>query len=174
MSYPPALLPTASESIALPGGGAVLVPKVEARFAPWRGSSSADTYGRKTLLAWDERPAFAELVVLWTLQREGWEGVWVDSYRSKYRVGLLEEKAVELPSSRRALLESVRQVTGQRGGVWDVYGWRDERVLFVELKRRRRDRIRLGQRRFLEAALKQQLSLEAFLIVEWDLGDIGP
>jgi hypothetical protein len=171
MLYPPPLRPTASESIGLPGGGTVLVPKVEARFGPWRGPSIADTYGGKTLLAWEERPAFAELVVLWTLQREGWEGVWVDSYRSEYRVGPLEEKAVELPSSRRALLESIRQATGQRGGVWDVYCWRDERVLFVELKRRRRDRIRLGQRRFLEAALSQQLPLDAFLIVEWDLGD---
>jgi hypothetical protein len=173
MLYPPDLQPTASESIALPGGGRVLVPKVEARFAPWRGPSSADTYGGKTLLAWEERPAFAELVVLWTLQREGWEGVWVDSYRSKYRVGLLEEKAVDLPASRRILLESVRQAAGQRGGVWDVYCWRDERVLFVELKRQRRDRIRPGQRRFLEAALKHQLPLDAFLIVEWELRDTG-
>ena len=120
-----------------------------------------------------QRPAFAELVVLWTLEHAGWHGVWVDSYRSKYRVGLMEEAPVDLPPPRKIMIDSLRKKMGKRGGVWDVYCWNDERILFVELKRGGRDRIRSSQRLFLEAALNQKLPLDTFLIVEWDLDEAG-
>jgi hypothetical protein len=45
----------------------------------------------------------------------------------------------------------------------------DDRVLFAELKRAGRDRIRPDQRLFLETALKRGIPLDAFLIVEWEL-----
>lgn len=171
MNYPQVLRPTASESVLLPSGETVLVPKAMARFAPWRRPANVNTYGRKQLLEWRKRPAFAELVVLWTLQQEGWQGVWVDSYRSKYRVGLMEESPVDLPPSRRTLLDSLQKRMGRRGGRWDVYCWNDDQVLFIELKRGGRDRIRSSQRLFLETALNQKVPLDAFLIVEWDLGE---
>lgn len=69
------------------------------------------------------------------------------------------------------LIDSLRKQMGKRGGVWDVYCWNDERVLFVELKRGGRDRIRSSQRLFLETALNQKLPLDTFLIVEWNLGE---
>ena len=173
MNYPQVLRPNASESVLLPSGQTILVPKAMARFAPWRRPVNVNTYGRKQLLEWMQRPAFAELVVLWTLEQAGWHGVWVDSYRSKYPVGLMEENPVDLPPSRKILLDSLRKKMGKRGGVWDVYCWNDERALFVELKRGGRDRIRSSQRLFLETALNQNLSLDTFPIVEWDLGEVG-
>src|SRR3989442_3625667 len=103
MEYPQVLRPSASESVLLPSGRTVLVPKATARFAPWLGPANVNTYGRKQLLEWMQHPAFAELVVLWTLQEAGWQGVWADSYRSQYRIGLMEENSVDLPSSRKAL-----------------------------------------------------------------------
>ncbi|HWO89882.1 MAG TPA: hypothetical protein VNL98_12125 [Gemmatimonadales bacterium] len=106
-------------------------------------------------------------MVLWTLQAAGWQGVWIDSYRRCYRTGYWGSEPVTLPAARLRLLEQLREAMGQRGGAWDVYCWRGSRVLFAELKRAGRDRIRLGQRRFLEAGLEQQLPLDAFLIVEW-------
>ena len=56
-------------------------------------------------------------------------------------------------------------------GCWDVVGWRGEQVLFAELKRRRQDRIRSSQHRWLEAGLRIGLQPENFLLVEWDFAD---
>jgi hypothetical protein len=167
MKYPLDLKPSSTEPIALPAGGTVHVPKATPLFKPWKGAAPSDRYGGKQLLRWRRQPAFAELVVLWTLQAAGWRGVWIDSYRRCYRIRYWGTEPVLLPAARQRLLDLLRAGTRERGGAWDVYCWRGSRVLFAELKRVGRDRIRLGQRLFLQAALEHGLTLDAFLIVEW-------
>jgi hypothetical protein len=86
---------------------------------------------------------FAELAVLRSFEREGWNGVWVDSFRQRYRIGLPESTTpVALPSSQEELLGRIRGRPGWPRGCWDLVLWRDEETRFVEVKRRGKDRIR--------------------------------
>jgi hypothetical protein len=84
MKYPASLRPTTTETMTLPSGRVVAFPKATPTLLLWRGDP-VETYGRKTVLDFNGRPAFAELAILWTLQNEGWQGVWVDSFRRTFR-----------------------------------------------------------------------------------------
>lgn len=157
------------EQVELPSGRIVDVALQRLEFEPWRGAPVADSYGGKQLLALGGRPAFAELVVLERLRAEGWAGVWADSYRQKYRVGMLGEPPVELPEPQLSVMKSILERTGRRGGAWDIFAWRGDECRFVELKRHKRDAVRVNQLQFLEAALDLGQPLSAFLLVEWRL-----
>ena len=52
-------------------------------------------------------------------------------------------------------------------GCWDVVGWSGPDLLFAELKRRKQDRVRATQHRWLAAGLQVGLQAENFLLVEW-------
>lgn len=128
-----------------------------------------NTYGGKYVLDFNGQPAFAELVVLWTLRKEGWEGVWVDTYGKKYRIGLPGiVEPVTLPSEQTKIIENIAARAGSFKGCWDVFLWRGNNHLFVELKRKGRDAIRETQVRWLEASLSVGIKAEDFLLVEWE------
>jgi hypothetical protein len=96
-----------TEIISLPSGDRVTVAKFCCAFRKWEGAPIADDYGSKAVLDCEGEPLFAELAVLRRFQHHGWNGVWVDSYRRKYRTGLpgLTEP-VQLPADKEQLLES--------------------------------------------------------------------
>ena len=133
------------------------------------GESVEDTYGGKPLLVLDGEPVFAELAILREFQRLGWEGVWVDTFRRVYRTGYWNDTGiVDLPPEREGSLIAIGNEAGTGLiGCWDVFCWKGEMTLFIEAKRRGRDRIRESQRRWLQAALGVGFSLKSFLIVEW-------
>jgi hypothetical protein len=173
MPYPNILTPNSTEELTLPSGSVVHLLKATPTFRLWTGEPIGDTYGSKSILDLSGEPVFAELAILRLFQREGWEGVWVDSYRQKYRVGYWnKDNEVALPPKREDLLERIYQRVGGRKGCWDVYCWREGEVVFAESKRRRRDRIRKTQLRWMEAALDVGVPPESFLIVEWSLEEV--
>lgn len=173
MSYPNLLTPSSAQSLTLPSGKIVQVPKATPTFPPWTGEHVEDTYGNKPILDVDDEPVFAELAILRLFQREGWGGVWIDTYRRKYRVGYWEKGTdVDLPPERTELLQRIYQKAGGRKGCWDVYCWKGPEVVFAEAKLRRQDRIRDTQLRWLEAALDVAVPLESFLLVEWSVEDV--
>ncbi len=167
MNYPPELQPTDAELIALPSGATISVPKCRPEFAAWTGSSTPWTYGGKAVLDLGGEALFAELVILRLLKGVGWAGAWIDSYRRRAWAGMGQEAV--LPSPQSDLLATIRHRAGMSGGCFDVLAYTDDQVLFVEAKRRRRDRIRPGQRRWLQAALDKGVTKQAFLIVEWSV-----
>jgi hypothetical protein len=158
-----------TETIILPSGKIVHIPKCKTLFKLWRGKRIKDTYGGKTLLTFRGKPLFAELVTLRLLEEEGWHGVWVDSYRRKYRTGMpgISDLA-GLPESQQAFLEKIRKRADCKGGCFDVFVWHGDKRWFVELKRFGKDRIQDTQRQWLEAALHCGLKSCNFLIIEWD------
>ncbi len=87
MTLPELLTPKARHPIALPTGTIVDVPKATPTFRLWHGPPVADTYNGKQILDFKGRPAFAELVILWSLMEVEWQGVWIDTYRKAYRTG---------------------------------------------------------------------------------------
>jgi hypothetical protein len=161
---------TDGESFVLSSGEQVLIQKYFLNFKKWDGQSIPNTYGNKTVINLKEEPVFAELAVLRLFQDQGWEGVWVDSYRRKYRVGLPDiSEPVELPGKQKQLLENIKSHTGENGGCWDVFVWKNDQVLFIELKRFKKDRIQSSQNAWLEASLVLDLKPENFALIEWDL-----
>ena len=158
-----------TEELVLPSGRKVSVAKYFLRFKEWKGKSIPNTYGNKAVFDWNGEPVFAELVVLRLFQSHGWDGVWVDSYHRKYRVGLPDVAAsVELPEEQRKIIDAIRAKTGKSGGCWDVAVWRGNKMLFIELKRSRKDCVQDSQKMWLYISLEIGLTIDSFLLFEWD------
>src|SRR3989344_1915267 len=95
-----------SEIFSLPSGANVPIPKYFLEFKEWKGAPIPNTYNGKAVIDWHGEPVFAELAVLRLFQSHGWSGVWVDSYRRKYRVGLPDVvDPVELPETQKRVVE---------------------------------------------------------------------
>ncbi len=157
------------EQVKLRPGNTVEIAKYFIVFEPWRGKEVIDTYGGKAVIDFQGEPVFAELAILRYLQKDGWSGVWVDNYRRKFRVGLPEKtEPVNLPSEIKVLFEKIISINGSRGGCWDVIAWKDERILFAEVKRKKKDSMRSTQYWWLQSALTVGVPLDSFMLVEWE------
>lgn len=165
---PRVLEPTTVETFQV-SSGVVHVPKCVPRFRLWTGEPPGDSYGGKPILHGPDGPAFAELVVLGLLREGGWDGVWVDTYRNRFRTSYWgEDRNVPLPTVPAGALARILECRGQGwSGTWDVFVWRGPHVLFAECKRAGKDQIRPSQTTFLDAALREQFPLQSFLVVEW-------
>src|SRR4030042_6004539 len=144
--------PSGEETIILPSGKSVEVKKYFLTFQRWHGKPIANTYGGKAVIDFNDEPVFAEIAVLKLFQQNGWGGVWVD--KKLYRVGILGVPTIHLPDDKQKVLDQIRSSMPSFGGCWDLFLWNGDRVLFVELKKSKEDRIRNSQRQWLEATLK--------------------
>jgi hypothetical protein len=170
MNLPKELRPTANERIKLPMRWFVKIPKVNPVFKPWTGKKVRDTYGRKAILNFYGKPQFAELGILKMMVRSGWSGVWVDTYRNKFRTRYWPKDAVELPAKQANILNRIREEVGSRAGCFDVFCWKGDRFIFIESKRCHKDTIRDTQKKWLQIAhLKCGIPFNRFLIVEWSV-----
>ena len=71
--------------------------------------------------------------------------------------------------SIQTLLNSIATANGNSfSGCWDVIGWKNDKIIFAESKRTKKDSVRSTQNNWLMAGLKSGLSLNNFLIVQWD------
>lgn len=171
-TLPDELRPIANLQMALPSGETIQLPCCRPIFERCALPVSFD-FGHKPLLTYQGGPIFAELLILRVLEAHGWEGVWVSSYGGiKYLSQMphdssLKHGRVSLPDDRQSFLNRIWRRSGQQGGCFDVYAWRGEQVMFCEAKRQGKDRIRLSQRRWIEAAILEGVSLNSLLIVEW-------
>ena len=159
-----------SQKMKLSSGEEVRIRKFELSFNAWKGEPVKDSYGGKTVIDCDGEPLFAELAVLRTLQKEGWQGAWVDSYRKKFRVGLPGVvEPIDLLEKPKKLFDDIAVKVGGFKGCWDVFAWKEEDYLFLELKRESRDFIGDSQIKWLEASLDLGVPNDSFAILEWKL-----
>ena len=178
--YPSLLRPTTTETLGL-GGLQVLVPKVELHLRPWQGAPIADMFGGKPLIDFAGQPVFAELAVYELLRLSGWQARWIETYGAPaaspkcYTAWLPTSswsQQVHQPiedASVQSRLQAIAVANGHTfAGCWDVVGWHGTKLLFAECKRRRQDRLRSTQPRWLAASLQAGLQPENFLLVEWD------
>jgi hypothetical protein len=161
---------TSFERLMLPSGRIVDVPKATISFSLWRGEQPARRHGKKPVVDFEGRMAFAELAILWSLQKLGWNGVWVDGSRPKFLADYCNDPPVELTEKPKALLDRISAARGGTlRGTWDVFCWRKNEYLFAEAQWKNHDRLKPAQLDWLEAALSLDLPLPCFLIVEWSL-----
>jgi len=165
------LKPSDNESIFLPSGKEILVPKCKLLLNLWTGAPIQNTYGGKAVINFNGDPLFAELVILKLLQQEEWSGVWVDNYRKRFRDGLPEKEnnSVTLPKKQAYIIDSIKNKNGTLKGCWDVFAWKNEKIIFVESKRKSKDTIRTTQKKWAETVLSMGYPVETLLLVEWDL-----
>ena len=92
------------------------------------------------------------------------------SSRGKYRIGLPDvAEPIDLPPAQAGLINSLREKTGRFGGCWDVVVWKGDTMLFLELKRQKKDSIQSTQVEWLSAALDSGLVVDNFALVEWNI-----
>ena len=169
IQLPLSLTPSGQEIFTLASGRELRIPKATPTFEPWLGAPLPDTFGGKQVLDFRGEAVFAELAILRAFQAEGWQGGWIDTYRQQVRCGMSE--SFELPTRRQDLLNQIYATAGSRSGCFDVFVWKGDAVVFAESKRKKRDRIRKTQVRWLEAALAHGISPFQLLVVEWSLPD---
>ena len=139
-------------------------------FKKWNGKRIKDSYGSKTVIDFEGKPVFAEIAFLRLLKKKGWEGVWVDTFSKKFRQELpeIDIGGVNLPAKQQQIMDKISGKTGFKG-CWDILAWKEDKVMFVELKRKSKDKIRETQIRWFEMAKGIGVSEDCFCIVEWDI-----
>lgn len=176
--------------ITFPAGRMVHdVAGVFMRFPKWQGQPFSDDFGKRSaaMVDVDGEHLFAELAVLRLLQRDGWDGRWVNTYGAhgevwKYLtewqdVARAEQRArpIQEPEPRQLLARIANFNKPRRyKGCWDIFAWRGEAFAFVECKRvapRNPDVVSKEQEEWLRSALfigDPRLSLDSFCFVQWD------
>lgn len=180
LTYPSLLRPTTTEAL-ISAGRELTVPKVELQLRRWAGAPISNTFNNKPLIDFGGRPLFAELCVYELVRLSGWQARWVEPYGAGAMTPhhlttwadakLAGQQHEPITDARiQDLLQKIAQANGNSyAGCWDVVGWKGETIVFAELKRLKKDRIRATQPRWLEAGLQMGLQPENFLLVEWDL-----
>ena len=79
---------------------------------------------------------------------------------------------VELQEPQAQLIEMLRKKTGRFGGCWDLLVWKDGTILFIELKRLKKDKIQSTQTEWFDAALNSGLIASNFALIEWKIGSV--
>lgn len=135
--------------------------------------ASMNSVPNKTSLQFDNKPTWAEFILLRLLERDGWTGAWVKNWggRREYWIDPLE--VAELPPLASTWLHRIERRTGGGGGCWDLIVSRGDDILFIESKQRGRDGLNLNQRAWMENALDENVPLSSFIIVEWSRRNPG-
>lgn len=178
--YPKALIPTEFEIFKI-GDQTFEVPKCIVKFEKWDGEPVKETFGGKTIVKVNGKPMFAELAILEKFIGDGWQSRWIETYgKSKSEPICLSEwkddkykNQIHHPITNKTILNLLSEITAKNensfSGCWDVLAWKDDKIIFAESKRKKKDSIRSTQNNWLSAGLKSGLKLNNFLIVQWDL-----
>lgn len=174
------LVATGTEIFTLKDGGTVGVPKVVTVFSEWTGAKLRNTFGGKPVVDVSGSPAFAEIAIADTLAQSGYSVRWAETYARGGRLPMFltrwedrpYKEQAESPIAEQWVLDTLAGIASLNGGsysgCWDVVAWKDEKILFAESKRSKRDRIRASQIAWLEEGLRYGLKPENFLVVQWD------
>jgi hypothetical protein len=157
------------------------IPKSNVSFEKWTGKAIQNTFGGKTLINVDSKSTFAELAIVDLFAKEGWEARWVCTYgRGKQNPLFLKEwkddkliNQENCPINEIWVMDLLNKVAllndNSFSGCWDVVAWKDDKIIFAESKRQKKDSIRQTQINWLEAGLKNGLTEENFLVIEWNI-----
>jgi hypothetical protein len=168
VQWPAALKPDSFFDLPLQGKP-IKIGRVTPAFPLWSGELPTDTYGGKPLINLNGNATFAELYLLSLMQSAGWQGVWIDSYRRKFRTGYWGvEPESELPIYPQQTIAKILGHTNFPRTCWDLACWEEAGpIVFIEAKQLGKDVIRESQIGFLGKALISGFKPDQFLIVEW-------
>jgi hypothetical protein len=184
-TYPTNLKPEPDAHLTISLGDLKIpVLKTSPRFIKPTSHKLGDRFGGKPVVRYDGTSIFAEVAILRMLDHAGWEGRWIETYsrpsmdplvlKTWVRGSTKEQTNVEIgsPHVRNMLHEIARRNLWSYAGCWDVVGWEEDQIVFFESKHFKKDRIRKTQTKWLLAGLDAGLSLDNFVVVEWDYRDV--
>ena len=176
--------------ITFPAGRIILdVPGVFMRFPLWRGQPFVDDLGKKStaMIELDGEHLFVELAVLRLLQKDGWDGRWVNTLGAGKEVWKYLTEWADAPRDEqrarpiqddeaRQLLARIAGFNKPRRykGCWGTFAWRSSEFAFVECKRssgKKQEVVGKDQEEWLRSALfigDSRVSLNSFCFVQWD------
>ncbi len=166
--------PQGSLPFTLPSGRDVLIPVTKPVLVPSKVPNRWG-YGKfKPIVLLDGEDLFAEIALVKMLQKDGWSAVWVDCWRSKFHLdmpgtpnGTITFDDLSKVPSLKPHLNAFREFSGG----WDVLAWKDEKVLFCESKRTKKDKLKPNQFAWMEERLDEGARPSNFLIAEWSFPD---
>jgi hypothetical protein len=164
MDYPAALLPLNEHPLVLPRGNTVRIlsssltlfpPRVRAKRTP--AIRSADNPRGQ--------PVVPELLILRMCEADRWRGVWVRDFGTKFHGP--DGLPASLPVEHEAVLARIFSRTVSRLGFFPLVLWKGDDVLFATPTTGFRDRLRVAQLRWVDAALEEGFPPEALVMVHW-------
>lgn len=169
------------ETFSLSSGDKIEVPKFELKFKKWDGEKPLYTLGGKAILDVAGKPQFAELAIADFFKQQGFETRWAETYGygnglplflSEWRDKPLKDQTNH-PIDEAWVTEMLKDIAKLNGesfsGCWDVIAWKDNRLYFIESKRRKKDGLRDTQRHWINSAMRYGLAPENFIVIEWVL-----
>ncbi len=178
--YPNFLQPTTTEPFIV-NGKETDIPKCIVTFEQWHGDPVKETFGGKPIVVFNNKPMFAEMAIMQNFISDGWQARWIETYgKSKTSpIHLSDWKddkyktQIHDPIVDKEILKLLEVVAKQNGnnyhGCWDVLAWKEDRFIFAESKRTKKDNIRTSQTNWLTAGINAGLNINNFLIVQWDM-----
>ena len=130
------------------------------------------TYRSKPLVTVGGEILFGELAILRYLQRDGWDGVWLDAFHSrgqnkKFWSGMPFKGQATLPLHAEQLYDKiVAKNGGKLSGFFDVFAWKDGDYVFVEYKGKG-DSPNKNELNWIEAAISAGVKPEQLFIVTY-------
>jgi hypothetical protein len=130
-------------SVPLADGAVAQIRTLTVRFplaAPAKlpNGSLKSTYTSKPLvMSMTGEPVFGEFAILTALRKDGWEGVWVDTFHGGKFWNQMPHisQPVSLPAVAAAQYrEIVTANNGKRSGFFDVFAWQRDEFIFIEYK----------------------------------------
>ena len=76
MNYPDILQPNSFEKFVI-DENEILIPKCNIEFMKWKGEPLKYTFGGKPILDFENKPMFAELVIMNIYLNSGWNSRWI-------------------------------------------------------------------------------------------------
>jgi hypothetical protein len=174
--------------ITMPAGRMIHdVPAVFMRLPQWTGEPFVDDFGKKSgaMIELDGEHLFAELAILRLLEKDGWNGRWVNTTGAGKEVWkfLTEWKDVPRDEQRNRPIEDseprqyLARIAGfnkprRYKGCWDTYAWRNSEFAFVDCKRtsaNAKELVTKEKEEWLRSALYVGgITEESFCFVQWD------
>jgi hypothetical protein len=145
----------------------------------WKGTLFTHKLGHTKTICYEGKQMFVELVITNLFIKSGWEARQVQTYQMKNKMPRFLDNYIDAPlpsqfsipiedKKVKKMLENIFTVNNSSySGCWDVLGWKDGKIIFVEAKGRG-DEIRPTQKKWFCAGLKNGLTPDNFLIVKWD------
>jgi hypothetical protein len=112
-------------------------------------------------------PLFGELAILRWLQKDGWDGVRVDTFHGEklFWKGLPDRTTpCLLPAKAEKLFDRIVSINGTQAGFFDVFAWRGHEFLFVEYKGEG-DSVKQRQCSWVRSAIKAGVTSSSLLFV---------
>ena len=178
--YPAFFIPTDKEIFNIENTQ-IEIPKCVIQFERWNGEKVKETFGGKPIVCLQGKAMFAELAIMKTFILEGWEARWIETYgKSKAQPIHLSDwkddkykNQIANPILNKDIIEVLSGIAkynnDSNSGCWDVIGWKNDKIIFAESKRTKKDKIRSTQINWLSAGLKFGLRANNFLVVQWEM-----